>query len=391
MHLQPSTNRQRVAIVGRLDTRGGVQSCILALIRGLNQRGITPDILWVDSPNRALLDELNLRAGYYRLPMAISWKRLDRMPDFLSYLAQLLNTFHAERIAEPYDFYYIFYNGFLVPPGTPHLRYLSGPPLLPQLFATRPGWRGVPARTGHWLYQHLLYRFFPAYEVHRGDHYVINSQYTARLFEEAHGLRLPVVNPPIDVSSRSFEPGDLAQRDTITFFSRVAGYKRPEMVIDLAARFPHLRCVIMGSVPEQRAAYMESLKERARARGREDIVFLITPDNERVRQELARTRFFVFPALNEHFGMATPEAIASGAVPFVHDSGGQREIVPDERLRFSDAEFFSKFEALLRCSDAELNAARERLREHIQQYRQEVFVEKMLAPLGDTPGKEAAE
>ena len=64
---------------------------------------------------------------------------------------------------------------------------------------------------------------------------MINSHFTAGLFEQAHGVRLPVVHPPIDVSDRSYDPADLPARDTLTFFSRIVDYKRPEIVLQLAA------------------------------------------------------------------------------------------------------------------------------------------------------------
>jgi glycosyltransferase involved in cell wall biosynthesis len=210
---------------------------------------------------------------------------------------------------------------------------------------------------------------------------VINSHYTAGLFEAAHGVRLPVVHPPIDVSGRSYRPDDLPARDTLTFFSRIVDYKRPEWIIDLAARHPELRAVIMGGVAEHRRPYFEHLQQVAIKRGRPDVVFLANPSNERVNAELARTRFYVFPARNEHFGMTTVEAIASGALPFVHDSGGQREIVPQPDLRFSDAEFAAKFDALAALSEPELNARRTALSEHIRQFSEACFLDKMLAYL----------
>jgi glycosyltransferase involved in cell wall biosynthesis len=370
-----------VAIIGQLNTRGGVQSCIFSLIRGLNQQGIIPDIVWDAVPNSRLLEQENLQVGYCPLRFVVSSLWLEHKPDTVGYTLRLLNTIRGGRLRTEYDFFYIFYNGFLLPASVPHVRYLSGPPLLPQLVRISPGLRGMPYRFARWLYRIFLHRFFPIYNYHADNRYVINSQYTADLFEEAHQVRLPVVYPPIDLSSRSFQDDDLPQRDTITFFSRIADAKRPERVIELAAQHKHLRCVIMGSVPQHRQLYFQHLQDLAQELGRPDIIFLATPSNERVRQELARTRFYVFPAHDEHFGMTTPEAIGSGAIPFVHDSGGQREIVPDERLRFNDENFFSRFASLLVLPDPELAAIRRRLRLHVDQYTENAFIERMLGML----------
>lgn len=373
----------KVAIVHQVTTPGGVQSCIIALIRGLNRRGIVPDTVWDVEPNWALLQNSGVQAGYRPIRFPIPTRIVNRLPGSLHYLTKAINTINGNERCGDYDFFYIFDNAFLVPEGFPHLRYLSGPPLLPQLVQDRKGLRGWPARSSRWLYQRALRNSHPAYEYHQKSRYVINSQYTARLFEEAHQVRLPVVYPPINLSGRSFAMGDLSTRDTVTFFSRVVSDKRPEKVIELASKFPAMRCVIMGSVPRNRQSYFDALKKSAVEMGRPDIEFLPTPSNEVVRTVLARTRYYVFPAINEHFGMTTPEAIASGAIPFVHDSGGQREIVPDPRLRFIDENFFAKFEELSCISDSELNLIRKALNAHVQQYSEEVYIDKMLSYLID--------
>jgi hypothetical protein len=364
---------------------------MISLIRGLNRRGIRPDLLWDIHFCDDIIGQEHLDLGYRKLGFGVPSERLEHTPDTLSYLLRVFNSVQGNSLYGEYDFFYIFYNGFFLSKHVPHLRYLSGPPLLPQLVRYSPGLRGMPFRSARLLYRVMLRRFSPIYDYHADNHYVINSQYTADLFEAAHGVRLPVIYPPIDLSSRSFTGDDLPQRDTITFFSRVADAKRPERVIELAARHPRLRCVIMGSVPPHRAAYFETLKVLARELGRPDIVFLATPTNAQVREELARTRYYVFPAHDEHFGMTTPEAIGSGAIPFVHDSGGQREIVPDERLRFTDDTFFSQFEKLLALTETELNQMRMRLRQHVDLYSEDAFIQHMLAKMDNLPANETAQ
>ena len=79
--------------------------------------------------------------------------------------------------------------------------------------------------------------------------------------------------------------------------------------------------------------------------------------------------------------MTTAESIASGAIPFVHDSGGQREIVCDQRLRFHDVEYLEKFDALKKLSDTELNEIRKALSDHIHGYSDEEYQTKMLTYL----------
>jgi glycosyltransferase involved in cell wall biosynthesis len=369
---------RRVAIITRLDEPGGVQSVVLSLIKGLNEEGIIPDIIWDMQPSRDLLDEKGVRAGYHPVRLRIPSPMIFHLPATLRYLLRAVNVFSTKHITQPYDFYYIFFNGFLVNDGTPHVRYLNGPPLLPQLETTPKGFRSIPFRFLRWLYKAGLRKRFPAYEYHKDSDYVVNSHFIAGLFEEAHGVRLPVVHPPIDLSGRSFSPDDLRSRDTITFFSRFVDYKRPEMVLELAKRYRDCRFVLMGGVRSESRPLFESLVEIARTDNLPNVEFFDNPSEEKVREELARTLFYVFPAVNEHFGMSTAEAIGSGAIPYVHDSGGQREVVPDKRLRFSDAQFFTLFENLMQLPDEERNKIRASLRQHIEGYSERVFIQKMV-------------
>ncbi len=371
---------QHVAIVYRLDRPGGVQSVAFALMRGLNQRGIRPTVIWDVPPNPQLLERQRCQADFEAIRFAIPTPWIDHLPNTLRYVAWIFNTMRYDEMKHRYQFAYVFHNGFLLPANMPHVRYLSGPPLLPQLESPPRGMRGFPARLFQAGYRHILARRWPAYEFHRQDNYVINSDYTAQLFYEAHGVRLPVVYPPIDLHGRSYVRGDWSQRDSVVFFSRIVDYKRPEMILRLAKTYPKWRYLIMGGVPPHRRPYLRALMSQAQEMGvAQNVTFLPNPSDLQVREVLARTRFYVFPAVNEHFGMTTVEAIASGAIPLVHDSGGQREIVPLAHLRFSDETFLERFGQIESMPEEALEDWREGMRKYINQFSEEVSVGKLLA------------
>jgi glycosyltransferase involved in cell wall biosynthesis len=371
----------RVAIVGRLDQPGGVQSVILSLIKGLNQIGIIPDLIWDKAPSRKIIDQKNVFVNYLPIRFTVSTQWLDFLPVTARYFLRTANLIRSSQLPIHYDFYYIFYNGFLVDQAVQHIRYLSGPPLLPQLDRYSPGMRGIPYRALRFIYRNYLSHRRPVYEYHSDSSYVINAQYTASLFEEAHGIQLPVVYPPISISPATEEIEDFSSRTLTTFFSRFARYKRPEMLFQLASEHRQMKFLLMGGVKPVEESYYKSLVHQVIQAQLSNIRFLPTPDDSVVKEELSHTRFYVFPAKNEHFGMATVEAISSGAIPFVHDSGGQREIVPDTRLRFTDQTFSEKFSFLTNLPVDELTEIRRNLRNHIQQYSEEIFIEKMLSLL----------
>lgn len=370
---------KRIAIVYRLDRPGGVQSVAFALIRGLNRRGIVPTILWDVPPNPYLLQRQQCQAEFERIRFPVPTYWIDRLPNTFRYLTWIFNTICYEDMKRNYHFAFLFHNGFLVPAGMPHVRYLSGPPLLPQLEQDGRGLRGLPMRLFRAGYQRVLSKRWPAYEFHRQDCYVINSHYTAGLFYQAHGVELPVVYPPINLEEWHFDPGDWMQRIYVTFFSRIVDYKRPDWIFRLAEAFPQWHYLIMGGVPPHRVPYLRSLQMQAERMGIANRVsFLPNPSHMEVKQTLAQTRFYIFPAVNEHFGMTTVEAIAMGAIPFVHDSGGQREIVPLEGLRFSDEAFLERFGSLCLMTQDELEDTRCYLRGHINRFSESIAVDKLL-------------
>lgn len=366
----------KVGIIALLTHPGGVQGCVLSLIRGLNRIGVEPEVLWDEPPSPRLLEESDVRCSYRQIRFPVSHKALLKMPDSLRYLARTLNFLDLSKSCSAYTSVFSFYNGVLVPPGLPHVYYCSGPPLLPQLEIDPPGWKALPVRVFRAMYRLFIRHVFPVYEVHHGRNYVINSKYTATMFLEAHGVTVPVVYPPVRLKSSIRLDDDMARRDSILFFSRIVDYKRPELVLELASRHPRFRCVIMGGVTPNRESYYKHLKSTWGSR-LPQVKFIANPADATVKEEFARARYYVFPAVNEHFGMTTPEAIAGGAVPFVHDSGGQREIVDNERLRFSDDKMVSKFEDLVRMSDGELMDIRRYLAARMELFSEERFVKEI--------------
>lgn len=369
----------RVAIIYRMDHPGGVQSCVLALIRGLNARGIVPAIVWDVEPNRKLMKEHSAEASFLKVRFPVATRWTDKMPGSIRYILRSLNVFNSKTLGEKFDFIFSFYNGFLPTKGEPHVYFCSGPPILPQLVSRRSGLQALPTLFSRSLYRNLLRHRFPAYERHRHGVYVINSQFTARFYAETYGESIDVVYPPISQKDVCYLPGDMRERNLITFFSRIAPYKRPEFLIEVARARPDREVVIMGAVSRTQKKYLQKLEKQAEGLG--NIRFVPNASQAIVHEILSKTRFYIFPARNEHFGMTTPEAICRGAVPFVHDSGGQREIVPQESLRFIDSNFDTGLARLLELPDETLNEYRMELSKHMTNFTEETFVTKMLNKL----------
>lgn len=364
----------KIAIIYDLTELGGVQTCVFSLIKGLNRRGVTPTLFWDQPPSKPIIDSMGLKLDYSYLKLPIRSARLKKLPTTVRYMVEPFDMFKISRIPKEFDFVYAFMPFVRIDQNRPHLFYLSGPPLLPRLEPT-----DIKFKIGKAFYKIFLERFYPAYIPQKSANYVINSQYTADMYLEAHQEKLEVVYPSNQLDFEEKTEFDLKDRKYTTFFSRIMKYKRPEMLFELAVKNPDREFVIMGGVSPKRENYLNELRNDAKIKKLSNIRFVPNAANEEVDQILKQTMIYFFPAVNEHFGITTVEAILKGCIPLVHNSGGQVEIVPNQELRFDDDDFVEKYSRLISMSKIQLTELMDSLERHIGQFSEEVYISKMLA------------
>ena len=155
---------------------------------------------------------------------------------------------------------------------------------------------------------------------------------------------------------------------------RIAPDKRYMVLMDvfqnLFSAIPGAQFVIVGRVADHE--HFIRLQQRAQRSGI-PIEFEINVTDEKVREILGQSQFYVGAKPYEHFGISILEAVSAGCLPLVPDSGGQREIVPRELLRYNSPDQVAEKAAKL-INDEDL---RERtlaeLRIHVQSFKPERF------------------
>jgi glycosyltransferase involved in cell wall biosynthesis len=110
--------------------------------------------------------------------------------------------------------------------------------------------------------------------------------------------------------------------------------KRQLFQLKIASRFPETTFRIVGSKASN--AYFRRCKNYVQEQGLENVQLLPDLSDEKLKQLLLESQIFLHSMKNERFGIATAEALNSGCVPVVHDSGGQQEVVPFQRFRYSN-------------------------------------------------------
>lgn len=158
--------------------------------------------------------------------------------------------------------------------------------------------------------------------------FLANSAFIAAQIRRVYGVESVVLYPP--VAGRFPAVPWAARRAGLVSISRIQPGKRWEdavaVVEQLRERGHDLTLSLLGH--REDAAYESRLRALAAARPwltiRTDL-----PRGE-LLAELAAHRYGIHTMHGEHFGIAPAEILAAGCIPFVHDSGGPREIVGGE-------------------------------------------------------------
>lgn len=161
-----------------------------------------------------------------------------------------------------------------------------------------------------------------------------NSEWTATVLEELYDVRPTVVYPPVDLDGFENVPWT-ARENGFVCVGRISPDKNVLRTIEVIARLRadghdvHLHVVGPGSGGE----YYRRVEKTAE---RYDFVHLHGRlPREELKELLCTHRYGIHGKDNEHFGMVVAEFLAAGMIPFVPDSGGQRELVENgTRLRY---------------------------------------------------------
>ncbi len=176
----------------------------------------------------------------------------------------------------------------------------------------------------------------------RSHRSLANSHWTREVCVQVGIRDVAVVYPPVVVPDPAvLLPWDERAPDLVCM-GRLVRSKRIEVMLEVARRLHDAGTIQRFHVvgPEEDAAYAASLRDQVAAVGGEDWVVMhgALPRTD-VGRLLGSVRYGIHAQVDEHFGMAPAEMLRAGCIPFVHDSGGQVEIVAREpALRFTNVE-----------------------------------------------------
>jgi glycosyltransferase involved in cell wall biosynthesis len=163
------------------------------------------------------------------------------------------------------------------------------------------------------------------------------SQFSAKMIEEAINHKIEVLYPPISDFFKTNEVRENLRGNTVITLSRFAKEKRLEMVPRIAKLTPNsFSFVIVGAC--RCSDDILSVQNHIRELGVEKKVKLM-PNISRTKLKdiMHRSKVCLHTGANEPFGISIIEAMSSGCIPVVPDSGGPKEFVP-KQLRYESVE-----------------------------------------------------
>ncbi|HEY3343464.1 MAG TPA: glycosyltransferase [Anaerolineaceae bacterium] len=146
------------------------------------------------------------------------------------------------------------------------------------------------------------------------DQFAANSHFIARRIQKVYRREASVIYPPVDIDAFP-----LCEQKGAYYLvvSRMAPYKRVDLIVEAFKAMPDQRLVVIGSGPEE--------KPVRRAAG-ENVRFLGYQSREDLARWMGGARALI-QAAQEDFGITTVEAQAAGTPVIAYHKGGAAEIV----------------------------------------------------------------
>lgn len=151
---------------------------------------------------------------------------------------------------------------------------------------------------------------------HRVNHFIANSQFTARRIKKAYDRDSIVIYPPVDIEKFQLTDG---KEDFFITASRMVPYKRVALIVEAFSEMPDKRLVVIGDGPD-----FVKIKKKAK----KNIDLLGYQKDDVLRDYMQKAKAFVFAA-EEDFGIIPVEAQACGIPVIAYGTGGILETVSE--------------------------------------------------------------
>ena len=285
-----------------------------------------------------------------------------------AYQTPLLNIIAAQKLK---NFDIVFNSGrcfYFLPPGPKYLHYVHFP-----LEASLKEEEHLKSFFGH-IYKFPLKMIYAgrARKIKNGI-FLANSKFTSDAIQKTYPAidrsKIKIIYPPCKLRGKikDLKP-DL---DVVTLGSFISDKRQIEQLIMAKALF-QFNFSLIGNIKSNH--YYKNCARFIKRKRIKNVALYPNAPRDKVEALLKRSKIYLHSKRKEHFGISTVEAIDHSCIPIVHDSGGSREIVPYNRLRFKTTdEAIEKIMNVLKMGSSERTKVLSNLKDHIMRYSVEEF------------------
>jgi len=317
----------RALVYWSLGGVGGVQRFDALLIKALGELGLDVTVLM---PSNVDVNTLRRHHGVNFDELRNIKVMRYGVVDCHNQYCNLLNSFMGNNVLNELTSYHdlLFLDTLFLRPfraGTRIVFYLHG-----AVITSKP--RPILTLKPHRLFLHGLLSLGSRYDIlmRKTTRVYANSLFTAYLTENALGVRPRVLYPPIDTELiRKYAMSN--KEPIVSMLARFSSSKGQDFVIEAFSRAlsicgdeEDLELVLMGAADDLASlSYVKHLMKLSTELGvSKRVRFMVNPSIDTVYRVLGKSTAFIHVRPYEPFGIVVAEAMAAGAIPIVHKSGG---------------------------------------------------------------------
>lgn len=362
---------KKIALIhNNLNSAGGTEKCVFAAIEALNEESIVPDVFAIQNASPQEIKNIYGKFVKYNFKEIGKLKYLKYLKGFEIYKYPLINMM-TSKIAN-YDHIINFIGSCIFVPNRKNYilychfpdrgfikyseQYRSG---LGKLYSIPINLLSMTSKLGHEI------------------KIVCNSQFTKNTLLRYYKIgedQVRIIYPPVKIESETHD--NIIKKEEVATIGRFTSVKRQLEQIKIASLVPDLIFNIIGSTIYS-DSYLNQCETYIKQHNVKNVHLFPNITRYHLIDILKKSKYFMHNMRNEHFGISTVDAIAYGCIPIVHDSGGQKEIVPFDELRFNNTD---EAVQILRCLTRKDNSEiLIKLKENINKFSEEKYKEDIIS------------
>ena len=346
------------------------------MIKVINAEGIIPEILTLSSR----ISENDIKSNYYSRNLQFKINEISK--DFkMPFEWNILYFNHVvNRYLDKYDLIINNNNtSFLLNKSLNILSYVHFPRKARNLDTKKSIHFPSGPDKSIWDYKSDLFgiaaKLYRKDKLIKNDLIVANSEFTKSKILDFYNIpskNIEVVYPPVETEGIL----NKKQKNQVVSLGRFAPDKRQLEQIMIAQKLQKYHFYIIGFVNSK--DYYEFCKDYIISNNLNNITLVADATKKEMLEILSTSSYFIHSIRNEPFGITTVQAIHNSVIPIVHNSGGQKEIVSCNELRYDDKKDAVKvFNYLSQISDYKRESYIRTLKENVKAFSIDNYERKL--------------